>query len=160
MQIIQAEESDIPALQTIKNHPEDVFQTYFGRGTVFLLLEEGVPAGYVFLNQKPKYHLYARLGIAEIQDLNVHSDYRRRGHAKKLIQHCENLAREAGDEMIGISVGLTAEYGLAQILYASIGYHPDGNGVTVDRGQVAHGTTVKLDDDLCLMLIKTLQQQK
>ena len=132
------------------------FQTYFGRGAVFLACEDENPVGYVFFNTRPKYSLYARLGIAEIQDLNVRPDFRRRGHAKKLILHCENRAKDRGDTMIGISVGVGAPYGPAQILYAEMGYRPDGNGITYDRGQVDHGMSVKVDDDLCLMLIKTL----
>ena len=112
--------------------------------------------GYVFFNSQPKYNLYKRLGIAEIQDLNVHPDHRRQGYATMLIQACENISVESGDNMIGISVGLTADYGPAQRLYNKLGYEPDGNGVTYDRQAVEHGAKMSVDDDLCLMLIKTL----
>ena len=156
MRIIQVSKDDISALQSIKNHPESVFSAYFERGKILAVQKGTMLLGYVFFNCQPKYNLYKRLGIAEIQDLNVHPDHRRQGYATMLIQACENVAAAAGDNMIGISVGLTADYGAAQRLYNKLGYEPDGNGVTYDRQVVTHGAKMPVDDDLCLMLIKTL----
>lgn len=112
--------------------------------------------GYVVLNRFPKYGLYARLGIFEVQDLNIAPDFRQRGLATMLIRHCEGIARAEKCKDIGISVGLTPEYGSAQRLYAKLGYLPDGQGVTYDRRPLKHGARVTLDDDLCLMMIKAL----
>ena len=118
--------------------------------------ETNKPVGYGFLNWKPKYRVYDQQNIPEIQDLNVLSEFRRQGIAKKLIRACEDLAREKGRCDIGISFGLTRDYGYAQRLYISLGYAPDGFGVTYDREPVPHGQLRAVDDDLCLMLVKSL----
>lgn len=154
--ISEASKDDILSLQSIKNHPEDVFHTYFERGRIFMAHDGQYTLGYTLYNNHPKYGLYARLGIPEIQDLNVHPDHRRHGHATALITRCEDEAKAQGHDMIGLSVGLSASYGPAQIMYHRLGYMPDGNGVTYNRGQVSHGQVLPVDDDLCLMLIKTL----
>ena len=110
-------------------------------------------AGQAFavLNRQPQYELYNRLGIPEIQDVFVLPDFRRRGLATALIQHLEE---EAGTEMVGISVPISPQFGPAQRLYIRLGFEPDGNGVTYDRKPIAHNAPVRLDDDLCLMLVK------
>ena len=118
--------------------------------------ETNKPVGYGFLNWKPKYRVYDQQNIPEIQDLNVLSEFRRQGIAKKLIRACEDLAREKGRSDVGISFGLTRDYGYAQRLYISLGYIPDGFGVTYDREPVPHGQLRAVDDDLCLMLVKSL----
>ncbi len=126
------------------------------RDVLIVVSQDGADMGYGMLNYTPRYSLYARLGIPEIQDVNVLRSMRRLGAASALINHCEELARARGCTDIGISVGLSREYGAAQRLYALRGYVPDGNGVTYDRRPIDHGVPVLLDDDLCLMLVKTL----
>lgn len=113
-------------------------------------------AAYGILNWAPKYQLYARANIPEIQDLNVHPGMRRRGIATAMIEYCEDKARNKGYSDIGISFGLHASYGPAQRLYFKLGYMPDGQGATYDRKIVDFGTRVPMDDDLCLMLVKPL----
>jgi GNAT superfamily N-acetyltransferase len=126
-----------------------------GRRTVLVARgQDGQDAGYGMLNWTPRYRLYARLGWPEIQDLNVLHAMRRQGVAQAIIGHCEGLAQEKGCGGVGISVGLTAAYGPAQRLYVRLGFVPDGNGVTYDREALHHGTSVILDDDLCLMMVK------
>jgi len=84
---------------------------------------------------------------------------RRQGIATRLIEECENRAREEGAEQIGISVGLTKDYGPAQRLYVKLGYMPDGFGITWDREPVSHGQRVAVDEDLCLMMVKDLDYE-
>jgi len=129
-----------------------------GHRDVFIASVDGVDVGYGMLAWQPKYTFFRKLGIAEIQDLNVLSDYRRRGIATMMIENCENLARERGHEYIGIGVGLDASYGAAQQLYVRRGYVPDGNGVTYDRKAISKGELRPIDDDMSLMLIKSLQK--
>jgi GNAT superfamily N-acetyltransferase len=117
---------------------------------------DGQEVGYGFLNRHPKYALYSRFGIYEIQDIQVQPEHRQKGYATALIQKCEDIAKSEGQEEIGISVGLTADYGPAQRLYCKLGYLPDGQGITYDRATLKHGDNVTLDDDLCLMMVKTL----
>jgi len=128
-----------------------------GHRIVFIASVAGQDVGYGMLAWVPKYAFFRKLGIAEIQDLNVLSEYRRRGIASMMIEKCENLAREKGHEYIGIGVGLDASYGAAQQLYVQRGYVPDGNGVTYDRKTLVKGDFKPIDDDMSLMLIKSLQ---
>jgi len=117
---------------------------------------EGEDAGYCLLNWKPKYALFQKLEIPEIQDLNVLREQRKQGVGTALIRHCENLAQEKGYKQVGIGVGVDSSYGAAQRLYVTLGYVPDGNGVNYDRRQVAYGELRPIDDDLCLMMVKEL----
>ena len=57
---------------------------------------------------------------------------------------------------MGLAVGLHRSYGAAQRLYARLGYMPDGYGVTYDREAVVPGDFRAVDDELCLMMVKTL----
>jgi len=109
--------------------------------------------GYAILNHKPKYAPYHRLGLAEIQDVFVLPEYRGRGVASALIHYCEG---QTDRDAIGISVPVSADYGIAQRLYIKMGYIPDGHGVTYDRQPVSPHTAVKCDENLCLMLVKDL----
>jgi GNAT superfamily N-acetyltransferase len=127
-----------------------------GKRVVHIVWADETPAGYGMLNFNPRYALYRRLGIPEIQDLNVLPVFRRQGMAGALIDGFENLARARNHEDIGISVGLYADYGAAQRLYIKKGYVPDGYGVTYDRAPVSAGEIRPIDDDLCLMLVKAL----
>lgn len=110
--------------------------------------------GFAVLNHAPKYSLYQRLNIPEIQDIFILPAYRQQGLATRLIQHCEMQSKA---DMIGISVPVSPQFGAAQKLYIKLGYVPDGNGVTYDREGVIHNAMVRVDDDLCLMLVKDLK---
>jgi GNAT superfamily N-acetyltransferase len=113
-------------------------------------------AGYIVYNRRPKYAMFRKLGIAELQDLIVHPDYRRQGVGRMMIKHCEDLARDEGAEHVGIGVGLDPSYGAAQQLYVRMGYVPDGNGVSYDRMPVGKGEMRPIDDDLSLLMVKGL----
>lgn len=161
--IRKALSSDIPALLRIKpGEGAEYFERCLseqesGRRELFVLEagEVGLVA-YGILNYAPRYFLYERLGISEIQDLNVVPERRRRGYGRALIEYCEGAVRARGGDQIGISVGLHKGFGPAQRLYVSMGYVPDGYGVTYDREAVAPGENRPVDDDLCLMMVKDL----
>lgn len=125
-----------------------------GGWTVIMAVRDGQDLGGFYLNWTPKYALYRRLDLPEIQDLRVLPAARRQGIASALIARGEELAREAGRSGIGLSVGLHGGYGNAQRLYVRLGYVPDGYGVTYDREPVPAGEARKVDDDLALMLLK------
>jgi hypothetical protein len=57
----------------------------------------------------------------------------------------------------GIAVGLYADYGPAQRLYALRGYVPDTRGIYVGGQPVLPGTQVLVNDDLLLYLTKNLE---
>ena len=128
-----------------------------GSRVVFIASYEGQDAAYCMLAWEPKYAFYRKMDIPEIQDLNVIPAFRQRGIASAMIDYCEDLARKAGKEHVGIGVGMDSSYGVAQRLYVRRGYVPDGNGLTYDRQTIAHGEMRPVDDDMSLMLIKSLQ---
>ena len=127
-----------------------------GKREIYILAKDGIDAGYGILNWQPKYALFKKLGIPEIQDLNILQKFRQQGLASHLIGFCEQRAIEEGHKEMGIAFGLHSSYGPAQRLYVKLGYIPDGQGATYDRKQIAHGEFKPVDDDLCLMLVKGL----
>lgn len=130
-----------------------------GNRLIFIICDDdGKEAGYAMLNWHPRYSLFKKLGMPEIQDLNIIPDKRQNGLATALIKHCESIALNKNCDFMGIGVGLYKDYGAAQRLYTKLGYIPDGNGVTYDRSTVAAGTYHPVDDDLCLMMVKNLQK--
>jgi GNAT superfamily N-acetyltransferase len=166
MLIRQADEKDIGILNRIAlemkaRHEEKYFERCVaeqqaGRRTIFLAEEDGEGLGYAQLNWLPLYPPFRRLNIPEIQDLNVVPGVRRQGIGAKLVETCEQAAREAGRTEMGISVGLHARFGAAQRLYVRSGYIPDGAGVMHDDIPVSAGEMRPIDDLLTLKLIKTL----
>jgi GNAT superfamily N-acetyltransferase len=163
-----AAENDIPALDAFargmgQTHEAGYFARCLGeqdegRRQFFLALDadSGAIAGYVQLNAQPLYAPFRRLGLPEIQDLNVLPDYRRRGIGEKLVDHCEAEARASGKTAVAISVGLYASYGAAQRLYVRKGYVPDGAGIAYDDEPVRLGEMRPIDDNLTLKLTKDL----
>lgn len=159
--IRQADESDISSLyefyQSIGQKDEGYFETIFEKDCVVLIAEKNnKTVGFGILNFEPKYSFYQKLEIPEIQDVNVLPEFRQQGIATALIESFENLARDQEVEHIGISVGLTKDYGPAQRLYCKLGYMPDGNGITYDRAYVDPRQQICVNDDLCLMMLKSL----
>ena len=167
-EISKADERDIPSLYKLAEAMADVKEPGFferclaeqgaSKRDVLIARHNDVPAGFAMLYWKPSYALYKRLGIPEIQDLNVAPEMRRQGVGAALIGYCESLARTKGCEQIGIAVGLDSSYGAAQRLYVRLGYVPDGYGITYDRQPVSHGEIRPVDGDLCLMMIKDLAE--
>lgn len=127
-----------------------------GLRVIFGWIENGQIIAYAHFNRAPKYQPFASVGIPEIQDLRVDRAFRQRGIATALIYTCEALAIKEGFEMVGIGVGLSSDYGKAQRLYVTLGYMPDGAGVNYDREICARGDRIILDDDLSLMMVKSL----
>lgn len=161
-----AEAKDAESVKTIelliKSRTEpDFIQRLFdaveqGDRSVIIGLVDDVPAGYAVVNWRPVYTLFARLGIPELQDLNVLPEHRCLGLGREIVLTCEDLARQRDYAHMGLAVGLDKSYGPAQRLYTRLGYMPDGYGVTYDREPVAKGQVVRVDDDLCLMMVKEL----
>jgi GNAT superfamily N-acetyltransferase len=134
---------------------------------VLLVAEEGGRlTGYAQLVWKPLYAAFRRLGIPEIQDLNVIPDARQKGLGGRLVEACEELVRAAGKPEVGISVGVCHSYGAAQRLYIKKGYIPDGAGICYDDVPVRSGelwSTIwrgaALDSLVTLKLVKTINME-
>jgi GNAT superfamily N-acetyltransferase len=125
-----------------------------GERDVFVATVDGEFAGYVTLTWEPPYDHGP--GVPEIQDLNVLPAYRRRGIGNALMDAAEARAGERSS-VLGIGVGLYADYGSAQRMYVRRGYLPDGRGLMYDWKPVPPGETVRLDDDATLMFTKSLR---
>ncbi|MBX3710298.1 MAG: GNAT family N-acetyltransferase [Gammaproteobacteria bacterium] len=122
----------VSAFEKIKWHkPKDIYEAYLkeqasGHRSVLIVREDGKFCGYVTLKLVSDYPFFAERNIPEIADLNVLPQYQKKGIGTTLIRACEDLTKGSGKKMIGLSVGLTADYGNAQRLYIHLGYIPDG----------------------------------
>lgn len=124
---------------------------------VILVAESGdALMGYAQLVWSPEYPPFKRLGIPEIQDLNVVPLVRRQGLGGRLVAACEELVRMSCKQEIGIAVGLDSSFGAAQRLYVKKGYVPDGAGVCYDDVPSRAGELRPVDGQLTLKFIKTL----
>ncbi|CAM2735701.1 GNAT family acetyltransferase [Legionella steigerwaltii] len=120
---------------------------------VWLAFYENYFAGYITLKWDSFYPSFKQQHIPEIMDLNVLPPYRNKGIASALL----DLAEAEGfknHSILGIGVGLYADYGQAQRLYVQRGYIPDGMGITYAYKTVEPGSVVCLDDDLILWFTK------
>lgn len=126
----------------------------------YIIYHNSVAAGFCQYNRRPKYQPFRSLKIPEIQDLFIGSIMRQQGLATVLIRHCEEKARGEGHDLIGIGVAVSASFGKAQRLYTKLGYQPDGAGVVYEREAVRPGQSYPVDDELCLMMIKDLSQDR
>lgn len=137
----------------------DVEEGYFEQclahdKTIYIVKKGGEVAGYALISWSPRYSLYKKLDVPEIQDVFIFPDFRQQGLATALISECESVINNKNCNYVGISVALHKDAGPAQRLYAKLGYMPDGYGVTYDRQPVDPDDTMPIDDDLCIMLIK------
>jgi hypothetical protein len=78
------------------------------------------------------------------------------GRYEQVLDAAERLVAERS-RVVGIGVGMDADYGAAQRLYVKRGYVPDGAGLLYGNHPVRFGETVRVDDELCLRLTKVLR---
>ncbi|MFB9329910.1 GNAT family N-acetyltransferase [Paenibacillus aurantiacus] len=134
----------------------ECFEACRGGARITVLAEaDGRIAGCGHLVKESQYAPFREAGIPEVNDLNVLPEYRRRGIGDKLLVELEAIASRSYAS-IGIGVGLYADYGPAQRLYARRGYVPDGRGLCYGGETVQPGGLVRADDDLTLYLTKAL----
>ena len=96
-----------------------------GERVVIVAHWSGVFVGYVTVVWHAHYVPFAAESIPEIADFNVLPEWRKRGFGTALMDEAERLIREHSP-VVGIGVGMTADYGAAQRLYVKRGYIPDG----------------------------------
>lgn len=136
------------------NKPATLFQAYLkeqkaNERYVWVAYKKNQFLGYNTLKIRSEYLPFAKSNIPEIKDLNVLPSCRNQGIGSVLMKKAEEKA-SAYSKQVGISVGLTADYGHAQRLYVKRGYIPDGSGVTYHYECVKWGVDYKADDDLGL----------
>ncbi len=140
------------------NKPAAQYRSYYaeqcaGERQVLIAEINGEFAGYLTIVWQSDYQPFCEQAIPEIVDLNVLIAWRRRGIASALLDAAETLIATRSP-VAGIGVGMTADYGAAQILYVRRGYLPDGRGVASRGRTLHHGDVVLLDDNLALYLTK------
>lgn len=140
--------------------PASIYQKYWeeqenNQRCVWVAFKETAFVGYVTLKWHSDYALFHEKNIPEISDLNVLPKFRKKGIASALLDLAE---AEAGKKssIVGIGVGLSADYGNAQRLYVKRGYIPDGRGITYKYQSVPYGSPIPVDDDLVLWFTKRL----
>ncbi|MEO3818768.1 GNAT family N-acetyltransferase [Plantactinospora sp. B24E8] len=126
-----------------------------GTRSVLVASVDDTFAGYLTVAWQSGYRPFRLAGIPEIQDLNVLPRFRRRRVAWTLMDRAEELIAERSTTA-GIGVGLYVNYSAAHLMYLRRGYLPDGRGVTYRGSVVLPGTSVRVDDDLVLMLVRRL----
>ena len=127
-----------------------------GERVTLVAMQDDKALGYGSLVWRSSYKRFAASGIPEIHDVATAKRFRRMGVAKTIIASLEEIAAKRGRLHVGIGVGLYADYGSAQRLYASLGYAPDGFGATYRGSPVEPGAQYRVDDDFILWLTKAL----
>jgi GNAT superfamily N-acetyltransferase len=140
--------------------PRELFETYADRAAtgdldVLVAVADGRMAGFLIIEPHSSYPPFRAGNIPEIGDFNVLPHERGHGVGTALMDEAERRVAE-GSSVVGLGVGLYADYGAAQRMYVRRGYVPDGAGVVLDGVSVPPGTLIRLDDDPVLMFTKVL----
>jgi ribosomal protein S18 acetylase RimI-like enzyme len=143
------------------NKPVEQFRVYFsqmqsGARDVLIACWHDEFAGYVTIMWQSTYPPFQESSIPEIVDFNVLQKFQRRSVGASLMDEAERRIA-LRSPVAGIGVGLTADYGAAQILYIKRGYLPDGRGVFQSGEHLAYHDNIFIDDSLALYLTKTLK---
>jgi len=154
------QEDDCFALEEIGDKPMLLFKQYFnenieGHRTVLIAEYDGKIAGYAMVEWLSGHPFLAQKRIAEISDLTVLECFRRNGVATLLMDDVEKRISAVSNQA-GVCVGMSKDFGPAQIFYVKRGYLPDGNGLTWKGNSINPGAQIKADNTLVLVMIKTL----
>jgi GNAT superfamily N-acetyltransferase len=144
--------------------PVAQYQNYWlesqqGRRTVLVAEYDDEFAGYVTIVWQSDYPPFKIAQIPEIVDFNVLIKFQRCGIGTALMDEAEHRIAERFDT-VGIGVGLMADYGRAQILYAKRGYVPDGRGIFGYGRWLTYGDQLTVDDNVALYFTKNLQKDR
>lgn len=132
-------------------------QSKEGARTALVAQVDGHISGYVTIVWDSNYPPFQEASIPEVVDLNVLRRYQRQGIGTALLEAAEE--RVAGHSAaVGIGVGLTEDYGAAQMLYAKRGYVSDGRGIHGHGRRVKAGESIIIEDSVVMYLIKEFQK--
>jgi GNAT superfamily N-acetyltransferase len=142
------------------NKPVAQYLSYFqesrvGKRLVLLAEFEGQFAGYITIVWESPYPPYKEAGIPEIMDFNVLKKFQRKRIGTALMDEAEKHISQRS-AVAGLGVGLTVDYGPAQILYVRRGYIPDGRGLSRNGKFLNFGDQTVVDDDLVIYLTRQL----
>lgn len=140
--------------KTPESHYWNILAAQVRGERIFLVAFSGNDVtGFVNIKWKSDYPPFAEKDIPEINDLRVLREFRRHGIATALMDEVEKRIFKRS-QVVGLGVGLYADYGAAQQMYIRRGYLPDGRGLTYKNIPVAPGHEVIVDDDLVLFFTK------
>ncbi len=140
--------------------PISLFEQYLkeqnaGKKNVLVIKHKNDLLGYVTIQWESEYPFFKQRHIPEIKDFNILPAYQRQGFGSALLHYAEQLISQHS-KRAGIGVGLTPDYGAAQILYIKSGYIPNGEGITQNLQTLVIGSKITVDDDTVLWLTKEL----
>jgi len=142
--------------------PQTQYERYFqeqndGKRVVLVAEVENVFAGYLTVLWESHYMPFKQAEIPEIVDFNVLIKFQRQGIGTALMDEAEKRVAQSSS-VVGIGVGLSADYGAAQIMYVKRGYIPDGRGLSQNGKFLHYEDTPTVDDNLILCFMKKLPQ--
>jgi len=155
IQPISAAFAELGWNKPVSQYEEYLLEQQAGARVVLVACLNGEFAGYITIGWQSHYLPFRTANIPELVDFNVLPRFRRLGIGTKLMDEAEQRAA-AVSSMVGIGVGMTADYGPAQRMYAQRGYIPDGRGLLYEGYQVIYGKLITVDDDLCMYFTKKL----
>jgi len=120
-----------------------------GKRVTLVALLHGSVVGYANVIWEPDYESFRQNDIPEINDMNTVTRLRKNGIGTQMILAAEELVRKAGKRTIGIGVGVTTDYAIAQSLYPKLGYVSDGTGMHPDEwGGCMYSTKTLTKDEV------------
>jgi len=142
--------------------PQDQYEKYCrdqmeGKRTVLIAELDGEFVGYLTIAWESPYLPFRNAGIPEVVDFNVLVAQRRKGIGTVLMDEAELRISEKS-KIVGIAVGLSPDYGAAQVMYAKRGYVPDGRGIQYDGKQLRLGDKTTVDHGLVMHLAKEVKK--
>lgn len=129
-----------------------------GSRDVLVCVSDDVVRGYVTIVWQSSYPPFRKAYTPELVDLYVHTDDRGLGLGALLLKHAEEVVKKRGFAAVGIGVGVSADYGPAQRLYASRGYTLDGTGLWHRGEKCYEGDTITIEPRTNLMMIKKIER--
>ncbi len=144
------------------NKPQDRFEKYYqdqieSKRTVLIAELDREFVGYLTIVWESHYPPFRDARIPEVVDFNVLVAQQRRGIGTVLMDKAEYRISERS-EIAGICVGLSPDYGAAQVMYARRGYVPDGQGIQYDGKQLKHGDKTTVDHNLVMCFTKKVKK--
>ena len=128
-----------------------------GKRVVLIAEYNGEFAGCLTVLWQAEDSEFLSAGIPEIRNLSVPIKFRCMGVGGALMDEAERRIGERA-KVAGLRVGLTADYGAAQVMYAKRGYVPDGRGISQREQLPRNGDLITIDNDLVLTLTKRLRE--
>ena len=142
--IRQMQEADVEKLHdtfALWHKPREKYQKCFaeqeqGERVVLVAVNDERIVGYVTIVWNSAYLPFRTQGIPEIVDTSVITAFQNQGIGTALIRVAEHIAMQHSKPTIGISVGQSPAYAAAQQLYSTLGFVPDGRGITLHDNEL------------------------